>query len=170
MLPACCSSSVKFIIKNLTLCMVLEKSRLPSHSTRQIFDRPKNLTRYFIHKEPFNIFSLICSYRTDDPGWIFCQRFYRLPIHRALLTGKQIQNGTYQQELQYIHATTPLQHKNWDGSKERSHHVVKFALQNFRRSCCSYCANWILDQTGLKFYLYSSIQVFEGLGIKFSHG
>ena len=70
MLPACCSLCVKFIVRNLTLCMVLEKSRLPSHSTRQIFDRPKNLTRYFIHKEPFNMFSLICSHRTDDPGWI----------------------------------------------------------------------------------------------------
>ena len=87
MLPACCSSCVKFIFRNLTLCMVLEKSRLSSHSIRQIFDQPKNLTRYFIHKEPFNIFSLICSYRTDDPGWIlnFVIGFTILPATECYL-------------------------------------------------------------------------------------
>lgn len=91
MLPACCSSCVKFIIRNLTLCMVLEKSRLSSHSTRQIFDRPKNLTRYFIHKEPFNIFSLSAHTQNwwSRLNFKFCQRFYHLPIDRALLTGKQ---------------------------------------------------------------------------------
>lgn len=132
MLPACCSSYVKFIIRNLTLCMVLEKSRLPSHSTRQIFDWPKNLTRYFIHKEPFNMFSLICSHRTDDPGWIlnFVRGFTIFPSTEGyLLVNKSKMAHTSRVTIHPCNHSFAVQKFR---QLERSHHVVKFTLQNFR--------------------------------------
>ena len=93
MLPACCSSCVKFIFRNLTLCTVLEKSRLPSHSIRQIWP-DTSITRNH------SIFSVLSAHTQNwwsRLNFKFCQRLYHLTIHRALLTGKQIQNGTYQQ-------------------------------------------------------------------------
>ena len=170
MLPACCSSCVKFIFKNLTLCMVLEKSRLPSHSTRQIFDWRKKFDQTPHSQEPFNIFSLICSHRTDDPGWIlnFVRGFTILPsTERYLLVNKSKMAYTSRVTIHPCNHIFVVQKFRW---LERSHHVVKFTLQNFRRSCCSYCANKIADQTGLRFYLESSIQIFEGLGVKLSYG
>ena len=48
-----------------------------------IFDRLKNLTRQFVLTKPFNIFALLT--RKCRINFNFCQRFYPLPLRRALL-------------------------------------------------------------------------------------
>ena len=53
--------------------------------------------------EPFNLFPLFTRNCRTTLNFNFCQRFYHLPLRRALL--KQIQNGFAQ--LGY-HATVPL--------------------------------------------------------------
>ena len=60
------------------------KTRVSSYGTGRIFDRLKNLTRHFVHTEPFNIFALFTRNR----------RTSHLSMLRALL--QQIQTGISQ--------------------------------------------------------------------------
>ena len=71
------------------------KTKASSYGTGRIFDRLKNLTRHFVHTEPFNIFALFTrNRRTRSNLMFFCQRFYHLSMRKALLW--QIQTGVSQ--------------------------------------------------------------------------
>ena len=81
------------------------KTKASSYGTGRIFDRLKNLTRHFVHTEPFNIFALFTrNRRTRSNLMFFCQRFYHLSMRKALLwqiqTGVTVSQPSYHASMQ----------------------------------------------------------------------